>query len=126
MSTEPLTWYSPQNVIHLSDPETGHSYCGEKVTIIEQAGDTRPVCQACHRGAMKRVRRMVDEYRNEVVDLREGMTPRPVTRDEIAAALLDASIPFRGPGGQTAPYVMPVHEAMADAVLALLHQGGAR
>lgn len=41
-------------------------------------------------------------------------------RDELAAVILDATVPFRGPGGQTVPYVQPVHYAMADAVLALL------
>lgn len=42
--------------IHLSDPTRGPSYCGEPVTVIEVAGDTRPVCQKCHRGAMKTMR----------------------------------------------------------------------
>src|SRR5690625_3506757 len=41
-------------------------------------------------------------------------------RDELAQAVMEATVPFRGPGGQTAPYVMPVHYAVADAVLALL------
>lgn len=41
-------------------------------------------------------------------------------RDELAAVIMDATVPFRGPGGQTVPYVQPVHYAMADAVLALL------
>src|SRR5690625_1049701 len=41
-------------------------------------------------------------------------------RDELAQAVMEATVPFRGPGGQTAPYVMPVHYAIADAVLALL------
>lgn len=39
-------------------------------------------------------------------------------RDELAQAVMEAAVPFRGPGGQTAPYVMPVHYAIADAVLA--------
>src|SRR5690625_3313198 len=41
-------------------------------------------------------------------------------RDELAQAVMEATVPFRGPGGQTVPYVMPVHYAIADAVLALL------
>ena len=44
------------DVIHLSDPETGPSYCGEPVTLIKAEGDARPICQTCHRGAMKSVR----------------------------------------------------------------------
>ncbi len=54
---------------------------------------------------------------------REGIRDLP-HRDELALAILDASAPFRGPGGQTVPYVMPVHYAMADAVLALLNGAG--
>lgn len=68
-----------QCIIHLSDPECGDSFCGEPITLIEAAGDTRPVCQVCHRGTVKRVRRMVDEYRNETVDLRT-----PVTAEQVA------------------------------------------
>src|SRR5699024_5546544 len=40
-------------------------------------------------------------------------------RDELAAVILDATVPFRGPGGQAVPYVPPVHYAVAGAVLAL-------
>lgn len=43
-------------VIHLSDPDTGLSFCGEPVTLVEAEGDTRPICQTCHRGAMKTMR----------------------------------------------------------------------
>lgn len=43
-------------VIHLLNADAGASYCGEGVTLIESEGDTRPVCQACHRGAMKELR----------------------------------------------------------------------
>src|SRR5699024_5802740 len=45
-------------------------------------------------------------------------------RDELAAVILDATVPFRGPGGQTVPYVQPVHYAVADAVLALFDGAG--
>ena len=50
-----------------------------------------------------------------------GLLARPLpTRDEIAETILRATIPFMGTGGQTVPYVTPVHEAQADAVRSLL------
>lgn len=70
-----LTAARAGEAIHLSDPDQGSSYCGEPVTVIDAPGDTRPICQTCHRGIAKRLRRMVDEYRNEAVDLRATVSP---------------------------------------------------
>lgn len=38
-------------------------------------------------------------------------------RETVAQVVLEATIPFRGPGGQTVPYVLPVHYAIVDAIL---------
>src|SRR5690625_5186065 len=48
------------SVIHLSNPDDGASFCDQPVTIITEAGDTRPMCQTCHRGAMKHAHRRAE------------------------------------------------------------------
>ena len=42
----------------------------------------------------------------------------PDDREALTRVILNATVPFRGAGGQTVPYVMPVHYAIADAALA--------
>ncbi len=56
MSTDGFHIHRESGVIHLSNPDTDESWCGEPSTVIEREGDTRPVCQTCHRGAMKHMR----------------------------------------------------------------------
>ncbi len=68
------------------------------------------------RAALEDAHRAVDnEWRDEVLP----------HRDDLAEVVLHATLPFRGVGGQTIPYVMPVHYAIADAVLARLAAQGA-
>src|SRR5690625_733787 len=92
--------------------------CRAETTTATTEDAARVIDDACYGGASS-----PQEIAQALADaglLATARTESIPHRDELAQAVMEATVPFRGPGGQTAPCVMPVHYAIADAVLALL------
>lgn len=66
---------APVSVIHLTDLHgpSATAMCGEPTTVVTERGDTRPICQTCHREAMKSA---------------QAHAPAPVDREAMEAAVV--------------------------------------